>query len=136
MLKYEVIIMKTLLKKPAILKTISSKKGAYLHKIDAVQQEDDLDFDDEEWTIHPTKPSLAHVILDLLLSPTYRLPRTVNAIRIYRDRNCFPICPRCKMVIKYEYQSYCGNCGQYLDWSKLDDAEEIFIGWSGVEDDD
>lgn len=128
--------MKTLHQKSAILETISSKIGAYLHKIDAVQQEDDLYFDDEEWTIHPTKPSLAHVILDLLLSPAYRLPRTVNAIRIYRDRNCFPICPRCKMVIKYEYQSYCGNCGQCLDWSKLEDAEEIFIGWNGVEDDD
>ena len=31
---------------------------------------------------------------------------------------------------------YCGNCGQSLDWSKLDDAEEEFIGWDGVEDDD
>jgi hypothetical protein len=97
------ITMKTQLKKSAVLKTIPSKIGAYLHKIDADPQEDDSDFDDEEWMNHPTKPSLAHVILDLLLSPTYRLPRTVNAIRIYRDRNCFPICPRCKMVIKYEY---------------------------------
>ena len=24
----------------------------------------------------------------------------------------------------------------YLDWSRLEDAEEIFIGWSGFEDDD
>ena len=126
MLKYEVIIMKTLLKKSAILKTLSSKIGAYyLHKIDSVPQEDDSDFEDEEWIDYPTKPTLSHVILDLLLSPTYHLPRTVNAIRIYRDRNCFPTCPRCKMVIKYEYQSYCGNCGQCLDWSKLEDAEEI-----------
>ena len=128
--------MKTQLKKSAVLKTIPSKIGAYLHKIDAVPQGDDSDFDDEEWMACPTKSALAHTILDLLLSPTYRLPRTVNAIRIYRDRNCFPICPRCKMVIKYEYQSYCGNCGQSLDWSKLDDAEEEFIGWSGVEEDD
>ena len=128
--------MKTLLKKFAVPKTISSKIDTCLHKINVNLQEDSSDFDDEEWMDYPTKPTLAHVILDLLLSPTYRLPRTVNAIRIYRDRNCFPICPRCKMVIKYEYQSYCGNCGQYLDWSKLDDAEEIFIGWSGVEDDD
>ena len=127
--------MKTMLKKTAVLRTISSKIITYLHEIDADPQEDDSDFVDEEWMNHPTKPSLAHVILDLLLSPTYRSPRTVNAIRIYRGRNCFPICPRCKMVIKYEYQSYCGNCGQYLDWSKLEDAEEIFIGWSGVEDD-
>lgn len=40
--------MKTLLKKSAILKTISSKIGAYLHKIDFVPQEDDSDFEDEE----------------------------------------------------------------------------------------
>ena len=120
--------MKMLLKKFAVLKTISSKIDVYFHKIDAVPQEDDSVFDDEEWMDYPTKPTLADVILDLLLSPTYRLPRTVNAIRIYRDQNCFPICPRCKMVIKHEYQSYCGNCGQYLDWSKLEDAEEIFIG--------
>ena len=72
----------------------------------------------------------------LLLSPTYLLPRTVNTVRIYKDRNCFSVCPRCKKVIEYEYQSYCGNCGQYLDWSKLDDAEEEFIGWDGIEEDD
>ena len=59
-------------------------------------------FDDIQGNI-PEKRSLPRTILDLLLSPTYRLPRTVNAIRIYRDRNCFPICPRCKMVIEYEY---------------------------------
>ena len=84
----------------------------------------------------PEKRSLAHTILDLLLSPTYRLPMTVNTVRIYQDRNCFSVCPRCKKVIEYEYQSYCGNCGHYLDWSKLDDAEEEFIGWHGLEDDD
>ena len=58
--------MKTLLKKSAILKTISSKISTYLHEIDADPQEDDSDFDDEEWMACPTKPSFAHVILDLL----------------------------------------------------------------------
>ena len=135
MLKYRGDYNENATQKTAVLRTISSKISTYLHEIDADSQEDDLDFDDEEWMNHPTKPSLAHVILDLLLSPTYQSSRTVSAIRIYRDRNCFPICPRCKMVIKYEYQSYCGNFGQCLDWSKLEDAEEIFIGWSGVEDD-
>lgn len=88
------------------------------------------------WEDTPEKRSLSHTILDLLLSPTYRLPRTVNAVRIYKDWNCFSVCPRCKKVIEYEYQSYCGSCGQCLDWSKLDDAEEEFIGWDGVEEDD
>ena len=91
---------------------------------------------DDIWEDIPEKRSLTHTVLDLLLSPTYRLPGTVNTVRIYKDRNCFPICPRCKMVIGYEYQSYCGNCGQSLDWSKLDDAEEEFIGWDDVGVDD
>ena len=91
---------------------------------------------DDIWEDTPEKRSLVHSILDLLLSPTYRLPRTVNTVRIYEYRNCFSVCPRCKKVIEYEYQSYCGSCGQYLNWSKLDDAEEEFIGWDGVEDDD
>ena len=91
---------------------------------------------DDVWEGSPEKRSIPHTILDLLLSPTYRLPMTVNTVRIYMDRNCFSVRPRCKKVIEYEYQSYCGSCGQYLDWSKLDDAEEEFIGLDGVEDDD
>ena len=130
------IIIKTQLKKFAVLKTIFSKTGDYLHKIDAVPQEDESDFDDEEWMDSPTKPSLAHVILDLLLSPTYRLPKTVTAVRIYRDENIFSVCPRCDVCIAREYQGYYHRCGQYLDWSKLEEAEEIFIGWSSFEDDD
>lgn len=128
--------MKALLKKSAILKTISSKISTYLHAIDADPQEDNSDFDDEEWMECPTKPTLAHIVLDLLLSPTYRLPKTVTAVRIYRDENIFSVYPRCDVCIEREYQGYCHRCGQYLDWSKLEEAEEIFIGWSGVEDDD
>ena len=77
--------MKTQLKKFAVLKTISSKISTYLHEIDAVPQEDDSDFDDEKWMDYPAKPTLSHVIVDLVLSPTYRLPKTVTAVRIYRD---------------------------------------------------
>ena len=130
--------MKMLLKKFAALKTISSKISTYLHEIDADPQEADLDFEDEEWMDYPAKPTLAHIVLDLLLSPTYRLPRTrtVTAVRIYRDKNIFSVCPRCDVCIEREYQGYCHRCGQYLDWSNLEEAEEIFIGWSGFEDDD
>ena len=71
---------------------------------------------DDVWEDTSEKRSLVHTILDLLLSPTYRLPRTVTTVQIYEDRNCFSVCP------------------QYLDWSKLDGAEEEFIGWDGVEE--
>ena len=122
--------MKALLKKSAILKTISSKISTYLHAIDADPQEDDSDFDDEEWMECPTKPTLAHIVLDLLLSPTYRLPKTVTAVRIYRDENIFSVCPRCDVCIEREYQGYCHRCGQYLDWLKLEDAEQL--EWRGL----
>lgn len=89
---------------------------------------------DDIWEDIPEKRSLTHTVLDLLLSPTYRLP--MNTVRIYKARNCFSVCPRCEKVIEYEYRSYCGSCGQYLDWSKLDEAEEEFIRWEGVEEDD
>lgn len=104
MLKCEVIIMKTLLKKFAILKTISSKIDTCLHKINVNLQEDSSDFDDKEWMDYPTRPTLAHVILDLLLSPTYRLHKTVTAVRIYRDESIFAVCPRCDVCIEREYQ--------------------------------
>lgn len=61
--------MKTLLKKFAILKTISSKIDTCLHKINVNLQEDSSDFDDEEWMDYPTRPTLPHIVLDLLLSP-------------------------------------------------------------------
>ena len=104
--------MKASLKKSAILKTISSKICTYLHEIDADSQEDDSDFDDEEWMDYPTKPTLSHVILDLLLSPTYRLPKTVTAVRIYRDENIFSVGPRCDVCTEREYQGYCHRCGR------------------------
>lgn len=87
------------------------------------------------WEDTTEKRSLAHTILDLLLSLTYRLPMTLNTVCIYKDRNCFVVFPRYKTVVEYDFQSYCGNCGQYIDWSRLDDAKEDFIGWDGVEDD-
>ena len=73
--------MKIQLKKFAVLKTISSKIGAYLHKINAVPQEDDSDFEDEEWMDYPIKPTLSHVILDLLLSPTQNCNRSTHLSR-------------------------------------------------------
>ena len=79
MLKYEVIIMKTLLKKSAILKTISSKISTYLHAIDADPQEDDSVFDDEAWMDYPIKPTLAHIILDLLKN-IHQRRRRCNAL--------------------------------------------------------
>ena len=97
--------------------------------------EDDSDFDDVEMDF-PTHPPRHRFIIDLLLSHTFRIPKQVTKVRIYRDRNMFAVCPRSDNSMEYEYQLYCGWCGQCLDWSKLDEADEEFIGWNGVEPED
>ena len=45
---------------------------------------------DDIWEDIPEKRSIPRTILDLLLSPTYHLPRTVNTVRIYKDRTASP----------------------------------------------
>lgn len=55
-------------------------------------------------------------------SKSYRLPMTVSEIYLYRDRNTYPVCPRCKTTLEREYQSYCDRCGQALNWDKFDKA--------------
>ena len=59
-----------------------------------------------------------------------------SAFRIYRDRNMYAVCPRCDNAMEYEYQLYCNHCGQHLEWSKYDEAEEEYIGWNSTEDDE
>lgn len=31
---------------------------------------------------------------------------------------------------------FCDSCGQRIDWFGLDDAKEVYIGWSGPKDDE
>ncbi|OKZ67874.1 MAG: hypothetical protein BHV93_15205 [Clostridiales bacterium 52_15] len=67
---------------------------------------------------------------------TFRIPKPVTKVRIYRDRNMYAVCPRCDNAMEYEYQLYCNHCGQHLEWSKYDEAEEEYIGWNSTEDDE
>ena len=69
-----------------------------------------------------------HVVYDIIIAPSYRIPKKVKKIRVHPD-NCFlGVCPRCNKSIDREYQDFCNCCGQMLDWSKLDEAEEEWIG--------
>ena len=81
------------------------------------------------------RPLVFQILSALVLAFTYRIPKSVTKVRIHRDRNCFAVCPRCNNSIEYEYQLYCGCCGQHLEWSLLDEAEEEYIGWDGKDDD-
>ena len=97
-----------------------------------------FEYTDDEWDAmdKPPRRKASEVILDLLLSPTYRIPMTVTEIHIYRERCSYPLCPRCKITMEREYQSFCDRCGQRLDWNNFEDAKEVYIGWSGPTDED
>ena len=69
-----------------------------------------------------------HVVYDIIIAPSYRIPKKVKKIRVYPDNCFFGVCPKCNNSIDREYQTFCNCCGQRLDWSKLDEAEEEWIG--------
>lgn len=93
-----------------------------------------FEYTDDEWdTMDKTaRRKVSEVILDLLLSPTYRIPMPVTEIHIYWDQCSYPLCPQCKITMVREYQRFCDRCVQQLDWSKFEDAKEVYIGWDGV----
>ena len=91
-----------------------------------------LDWFDENWN-PDVKPHT--VILDLLLSPTYRIPKQVKQICSYKWGVDFPKCPRCGSTMEREYQRFCDRCGQRLSWRDFDDAEVIYVGWDGPDPD-
>ena len=101
-----------------------------------------FNFDEDDCTENeielncPIRPPCHRFIIDLFISHTFRAPKPVTKVRIYRDRNMYAVCPRCNISMEYEYQLYCNRCGQHLEWSKYDEAEEEFIGWNGAQDDD
>lgn len=74
---------------------------------------------------------LCEIILDLLLSPTYRISMPITEIHVYWNYNSYSVCPRCKATMEREYQAFCDRCGQRIDWSRYEDAEVVYTGWSG-----
>lgn len=71
---------------------------------------------------------LLYAVYDIIIAPSYRIPKTVKKIRVYPDNCFFGVCPRCNNSIDREYQTFCNCCGQRLDWSKLDEVEKEQIG--------
>ena len=69
-----------------------------------------------------------HAVYDIIIAPSYRIPKKVKKIRVYPDNCFFGVCPKCNNSIDREYQTFCNCCGQRLDWSKLNEAEEQWIG--------
>ena len=65
---------------------------------------------------------------DITPSPgaeTFHSPMSVTAVRYYPsfpDMFTYPLCPRCRLPMEYEYQAFCNHCGQALDWKHFSKA--------------
>ena len=44
-------------------------------------------------------------LFDLFAAQTYRTPKIVTEIHVFKDNYFFPVCPRCKITIEREYQT-------------------------------
>lgn len=59
---------------------------------------------------------------------TFRAPMRVTQVRCLRW-SCgivsFPVCPRCRITLEREYQTFCDRCGQCLSWKRFSKATII-----------
>ena len=58
---------------------------------------------------------------------SFRTPMRVNEIHLHRNNTAFSVCPRCRITLEREYQSYCDRCGQALDWKYFRKALIVLI---------
>jgi len=65
---------------------------------------------------------------ETFLALSYRHRLRITAVRAYKSRfglTSFPICPRCKITMEREYQSFCDRCGQALYWKGFGKAKIV-----------
>ena len=58
---------------------------------------------------------------------SFRIPMAVNEIHLHSNNMAFSVCPRCRITLDREYQSYCDRCGQALDWKHFKKAIIVLI---------
>ena len=59
---------------------------------------------------------------------SYRNSMRVTQIRHYIHSSghpYYPLCPRCNIPLFCEYQPYCNQCGQALDWRGISKATVV-----------
>lgn len=71
-----------------------------------------------------TKRQLKLSFVSLVL---YRVPLDVVEICVFPNGHRYPVCPRCKTTLEWEYMTFCDRCGQRLGWEHYDSAEVVYI---------
>ena len=52
----------------------------------------------------------------ILTALSYRFKMRVTEMMVFDHDGGYYVCPRCKVTMEREFQSYCDRCGQALDW--------------------
>ena len=58
---------------------------------------------------------------------SFRIPMVVSEIHLHRNNMAFSVCPRCRITLDREYQTYCDRCGQALDWKHFKKALIVLV---------
>ncbi len=58
---------------------------------------------------------------------SFRKPMAVDEIHLLHNELAFSVCPRCRLTLEREYQSYCDRCGQALDWTYFKKARVVSV---------
>ena len=62
------------------------------------------------------------------LEESFRIPQAVEESAPNTEMCVEPICPRCHGYPAYEFQPFCQDCGQALDWTGwYDDASLLLL---------
>jgi len=64
---------------------------------------------------------------------SYRVPMPVREFLLTRGGDTFPVCPRCRVTMEWEYMNFCDRCGQALDWERYGEAEAVESLGGGIE---
>lgn len=65
---------------------------------------------------------------------SYRFPMAVAELMVFSSfcgSTAYYVCPRCRITMEQEYQSYCDRCGQRLDWTNCQNARIVYPGTMG-----
>lgn len=66
----------------------------------------------------------------VLTLASFRVPKSVTELKVFPDcygRPAYYVCPRCGLTMEREFISFCGRCGQRLDWRGYQSAKIIYV---------
>ncbi len=72
---------------------------------------------------NPTYPTMIDKIDFIRDQLAFRIPRKIGMYTVDENKYSTFYCPSCNMPITRDYQRFCSECGQMIDWSDIEFIE-------------